>query len=83
MPRGELGAVWSISMPPAKGARLRSVAFTPDGRHVLTASLDGTVRTYSCELCGGLDELVTLAQQRLARTTSALTPGQRARYLDR
>ena len=61
--------------------QLRSVDFSPDGKQILTASLDGTVRTYSCEICGNLPQLVTLARERLERTSSALTATQRARYL--
>jgi hypothetical protein len=28
---------------------------------------DGSLRIYSCELCGGIDELMALANARLAR----------------
>jgi WD40 repeat protein len=45
---------------------LTSAVFTPDSRTVLTGSLDGTVRTYRCRLCGGLGELRRLAQARLS-----------------
>jgi WD40 repeat protein len=45
---------------------LTSAVFAPNGRTVLTGSLDGTVRTYRCRLCGGLDELLRLAQSRLS-----------------
>ena len=45
--------------------RLTSATFDPAGRRILTASVDGTVRTYACELCGGLDTLVPLAERRL------------------
>jgi WD40 repeat protein len=46
--------------------RLTSVAFAPDGHRIFTASLDGTVRTYACEVCASLDGLVALAERRLA-----------------
>jgi WD40 repeat protein len=46
---------------------LTSVAFSPDGRTILSSSKDGTVRTYNCEACGTLNELVALAERRLAR----------------
>jgi WD40 repeat protein len=46
---------------------LTSATFAPDGRRILTSSLDGTVRTYLCTLCGRLDSLVELADDRLAR----------------
>ena len=60
---------------------LTSASFSPDGRTILTSSRDGTVRTYRCDLCGGLDELLALARRELARTHRALTPGERRRYL--
>lgn len=46
---------------------LTSAVFDPSGRVVLTASEDGTVRTYPCEICGGIDELLPVAEARLAR----------------
>jgi hypothetical protein len=36
-----------------------------DGRLIVTASKDGTIRTYRCDVCGGIDELVALAKRRL------------------
>jgi WD40 repeat protein len=36
-----------------------------DGRVVVTASKDGTIRTYHCEVCGDLHELMALAERRL------------------
>ena len=50
-----------------RDAHLTSAEFSPDGRRIVTASLDGTVRVYDCEVCGGLDSLLQLAQRRLAR----------------
>jgi WD40 repeat protein len=46
---------------------LTSAVFDPTSRIILTASRDGTVRTYRCEICGGIDELLPLAEVRLAR----------------
>jgi WD40 repeat protein len=45
---------------------LRSVAFSPSGWRIATGGDSGAVRTYDCRLCGGIDELVTLAEERLA-----------------
>jgi hypothetical protein len=39
------------------------------------------VRTYRCDLCGGLDELLALARGQLAATRRMLTPAERRRYL--
>jgi WD40 repeat protein len=58
-----------------------SASFTPDGRTIVTSSADGTVRTYRCDLCGGLDELLTLARRQLAATHRTLTSAERRRYL--
>jgi WD40 repeat protein len=46
--------------------RLTSVAFSPTGWRIVTGGLEGTVKTYDCRLCGGIDDLVQLARQRLA-----------------
>ena len=46
---------------------LRSAAFAPGGHTVVTAGEDGTVRTYDCKVCGDLDDLIQLAEERLAR----------------
>ena len=58
-----------------------AVAFTPDGRFVLTGGADGTVRTYRCELCGGIDELLAIADARLRDTGRGLSKAERNRYL--
>jgi WD40 repeat protein len=47
-------------------APLTAVAFDPASRRVATGSRDGEVRTYTCTICGSLDELVALAERRLA-----------------
>jgi len=36
-----------------------------DGRTIITASKDGTIRVYHCDICGGIDELLQLAKRRL------------------
>jgi WD40 repeat protein len=58
-----------------------AVAFEADGKTIVTGGVDGTVRTYTCVICGGLDDLRPLAKKRLARTGRALTPAERERYL--
>lgn len=59
-----------------------AVGFEPDSRAVVTRERGGVVRRWECELCGGLDELVTLAEARLRATERRLTADERARYLD-
>lgn len=46
------------------------VAFSPAGWRIATADSDATVRTYDCMLCGGIAQLVPLAQRRLAALTA-------------
>jgi WD40 repeat protein len=44
---------------------LTAVSFSSDGRHILSASEDGSVRVYTCEVCGDLRALLRLAEARL------------------
>ena len=60
---------------------LTAAAFGPNGDTIVTGGEDGTVRTYRCQLCGRLGDLVALAERRLAATRRELTPGERERYL--
>ena len=60
---------------------LTSAGFSPNGRVIVTGGVDGTVRTYRCDLCGGLAELRRLADSRLGATGRELTPEERERYL--
>jgi WD40 repeat protein len=46
---------------------LTSVAFSPTGWRIATGGESGAVRTYDCRLCGGINELVKLGEQRLAQ----------------
>jgi hypothetical protein len=46
---------------------LRGAIFDAAGRRIYTAGLDGSVRTYKCEICGGLRELEATARERLRR----------------
>jgi WD40 repeat protein len=36
-----------------------------NGQTIVTASKDGTIRVYRCDICGGIDELLLLAKRRL------------------
>jgi WD40 repeat protein len=60
---------------------LTSASFSPDGRRILTSSRDGTIRVYRCELCGGIDALLGLANKRITGLGRLMTPAQRQRYL--
>jgi WD40 repeat protein len=60
---------------------LTAASFTADSRTIVTAERDGTVRTYHCDICGTLPELMQLAGARLAATRRTLTPEERRRYL--
>jgi WD40 repeat protein len=57
-----------------------SAAFDPSSRVIVTGGADGTVRTYRCEFCGPLPELVSLAGQRLAHTGRSPTDAERKRF---
>ena len=48
---------------------------------IVTASGDGTVRTYVCSVCAGANELARLARTRLAQVDRGLTDAERLRYL--
>jgi WD40 repeat protein len=58
-----------------------AVTFDPSGTVIVTGGVDGTVRSYTCEVCGGIDELLALARSRLAGTQRELTPEEREQYL--
>jgi WD40 repeat protein len=59
---------------------LTMAVFDPTSRVVLAASEDGTVRTYRCALCGGLDDLLRLARARLSLTGRTLSAADRKLY---
>jgi hypothetical protein len=58
-----------------------AIAFDPSGRTIVSGGADGSVRTYECEVCVGIDGLVELAERRLASTGRTLTQDEHARYL--
>ncbi len=60
---------------------LTSAAFSPNGRAIVTGGVDGTVRTFRCDLCGGLAALLRLADRRLDATGRSLSAEERERYL--
>jgi WD40 repeat protein len=61
--------------------RLLAVSFDAAGRRIATVGVDGTLRAYTCSVCGGIRELLRLAERRLAATGRTLTPAERRRYL--
>jgi WD40 repeat protein len=60
---------------------ITAVVFDPSGRTILTGGEDGTVRTFRCQICDGVDELALLAEERLAATGRQLSVEERERYL--
>ena len=49
-------------------ALLTAAAFDATGRTIVAGDAAGDVRTWACDVCGGLAELRAVAGQRLART---------------
>jgi len=45
---------------------LTAVALSPQGWRIAAGGFSGTVKTYDCRLCGNIDDLVSIARQRLA-----------------
>jgi WD40 repeat protein len=58
-----------------------AATFDSSGKTIVTGGVDGTVRRYECVICGELDELLVLADERLAATGRELTEEERERYL--
>jgi WD40 repeat protein len=56
-----------VGLPFLRGhdGRLTSVAFAPTGHRIVTGGVDGTVRLYTCQVCGRVPELLRLAEERL------------------
>jgi hypothetical protein len=71
----------AICAPAREDGTSTSAAFDWSGRAIVTGGVDGTVRLYACEICGGLDDLVAFAGERLAATGRELTREERKRYL--
>ena len=60
---------------------LTAVGFTPDGRGIVTRERNGDVRRADCVICGGVDELLPLARERLEATKRVLTDAERRLYV--
>jgi WD40 repeat protein len=45
---------------------LTAVALSPRGWRIVAGGLHGSVKTYDCRICGNIDDLVSLARERLA-----------------
>jgi WD40 repeat protein len=61
--------------------RLLASSFDAAGRRITTVGVDGTLRAYACDICGGTPQLLKLAERRLAVAGRKLTPVERRRYL--
>jgi WD40 repeat protein len=57
-----------------------SAVFDPSGTIVYTGWDDGTVRRYECRICGGVEDLLVLADSRLAGTRRMISEEERERY---
>ena len=78
----ERAAPPAAPLPPRpRGRSSTSASSGPDGSRILTSSPDGTVRGYDCLVCGSLDDLVVVADARVAAIAGPLTPEQRQLYL--
>ena len=63
------------------GERPLSASFDASGDALLVAEADGSLSRYACEVCGGVEELLALADRRLAATGRELTAEERRHYL--
>jgi WD40 repeat protein len=65
-----------------RGPKRRVVGAAFEGRDIVAASLDGAVRSYRCDICGGVGQLLRLADERLAATGRTLSATERRRYFE-
>jgi WD40 repeat protein len=73
--------VWEVASGESLGlfradGFLFGVAFSPDGTHIVAS--DDQSRIFECDVCGSLQELISLARERVTRS---LTPAERRTYL--
>jgi WD40 repeat protein len=61
--------------------RLLAAGFDETANRIVTAGVDGTVRSYTCTICGGIGELLPLAERRLATTGRRLSAAEKRKYL--
>jgi WD40 repeat protein len=75
VPTGEL-----VMYARGPSSRLRAVTFGPDSRTIVSRESSGEIRTFRCEVCGTVDELLTLAEQRLTSSGWMPSDEEQARY---
>jgi len=63
-----------IYLLPGHTRQLRGATFDGTPGRIYTASLDGTVRTYRCRICGERDELEALAPARSSPPSATAEP---------
>lgn len=60
-------------------ASVEDVAFSSDGARLAAARGEGTVTLWQCDVCGPIEQVLTLAEQ---RATRELTPEERKAFLN-
>ena len=73
-----LRAAAAMDLDPEDLRVVADVGFDPSGERIVTASNDGAVRVYRCEICGSLDDLLETAR---AEVTRELTAAERREFL--
>jgi WD40 repeat protein len=64
-----------------QGGGVKEVGFMPDGETIVTANANFSVALLDCEVCGTLESVEQLAQERLDATGRTLTSVESKRYL--
>ena len=73
MATGAMATAWR-----GEGDAVTSIASSPDGRLVAMARARKRLKIYGCEMCGAMQDLRTIASQRVRRS---LTLDERQKYL--